>query len=98
MIVRNDLNYPQKCVQSCHAAMESAREFLKPGQEHPHLVVGIAKDEKKIKKLMKQLQEENICFKIFRESDMENQITALATEPLLGDRRNSLRKYQLLKL
>ena len=95
-MVRNNLSYPQKCVQSCHAAIDVAREFLNPQQEHPHLVVTVVKNETKLKKLSEDLTRKKISHKVFREPDIGNQITAIATEPLSGQDRNVFKRYQLL--
>ena len=96
VIVRNNLSYPQKCVQSCHAAIEAARELLSPDQEHPHLVITVVKNEAKLKRLAETLTEKNIKHKIFIEPDIGHQVTAIATAPISGKDREMFRHYQLL--
>jgi hypothetical protein len=44
----------------------------------------------------KYLVENGIRHAHFYEPDIENQLTALATEPLFGEQRNLMKKYQLL--
>lgn len=91
---REDLPASQRIVQSAHAAFE-ARSLA--GQ-HPSLVVLGAKTEAKLKRAMKYLLENDIRFRIFREpmEPFNNEITAICTEPLTGEKRDLLKKYQTL--
>lgn len=107
VIVRKDLTPPQRAVQSAHAAIEAGRAFLPPNtkhddclENHPHLVICEVKDEKKLKSTEKKLQENQIQYRVFKEPDIGDQMTAIATEPIHSedDRRNTLRRYQLLQL
>lgn len=97
VIVRNDLSGPQKAVQSAHASIEMARAYLNKNSEHPSLVLTIVKNEPKLKEMMKELFEKDIRFIVFREPDIGNQITAIATEPLNFDKRQKLSRLQLLQ-
>lgn len=96
VITRNDLSPAQKAIQSCHASIESAREFIKPNQEHPSLVLCLVKNEAKLKNVIAELYNKNIKIKTFREPDRNNEITAIATEPLYGAERKALVRFQLL--
>lgn len=96
VVTRNDLTPAQKAVQSCHASIEVAREYIKPNQEHPSLVLCLVKNEAKLKNVISELYEKNIKIKTFREPDMDDQITAIATEPLYGAERKALARFQLL--
>ncbi len=91
------MSYPQKCVQSCHAAIESAKYLFSNNKEHPHLVVCEVKNENSLKKAIENLNQTNIKYKVFIEPDIGDEITALATEPLSGEERRFFKKYQLLK-
>ena len=108
VIVRKDLSFPQKAVQSAHAAIEAARTFIpsKNHEEnidcldnHPHLIICEVRDEKKLKSTEKKLKENGIRYRMFIEPDIGDQITAIATEPLSSydNRREVLRRYQLLQ-
>ena len=98
VLVRGNLTYPQKCVQSCHAAMEAAKYFLPDyNKDHPHLVICEVENEDNLKKAIKKLQQTDIQYKIFQEPDIGNEITAIATEPLAGEKRKFFKRYQLLK-
>lgn len=93
VITRNDLKYNQKTVQSIHAAIES---FNNNDYEHYSVISILVKNESKLKKVIEELIERGIKVSIFREPDMENEITAVATAPLTGHSRNYLKKFQLL--
>lgn len=54
------------------------------------------KSEAKLKGVIAELYEKNIRLKTFREPDRNNEITAIATEPLYGAERKSLARFQLL--
>lgn len=97
VITRNDLPSAQKAVQSCHASMEAAREFIKPHDEHPSLVLCLVKNEAKLKSVIAELYSKNIKMKTFKEPDRNNEITAIATQPLYGADRKALARFQLLK-
>lgn len=88
--MRNDLSKPQKAVQSCHAVWELASK----GHGHPSLVLVVVKNEKKLKQVMQKLDEDNIKFEYFRESDLNHEITALCTEPIKDN--GYLKRFQLL--
>lgn len=97
VFVRNDLPNVQKVVQSCHAITELARI---ENSEHPSIITFGAKSEKKLKDAAEYLIENNIQFKIFREpmQPFNNSITAIVTVPLIGEKRELLKKFQLLSI
>ena len=92
--LRSDLSRPQQSVQASHAAIEAARRFLNSYSEHPSIIVLNMKDEKAIRKFRDNCPVE---FAEFREPNIENQLTAIATCAIFGDQRNYFRKYQLIK-
>lgn len=95
MLVREDLSLPQQTVQACHATVSAARLYL----DTPvcNLIVCGVKNEQALHKARDHLASLGIKFESFVEPDIGNQLTALATEPVSGDVRKSLRKYQLIK-
>jgi hypothetical protein len=96
--VREDLTTPQQAVQSCHAAIEAANAFkLDHLPDHPSVIICSAKNEQKLHSIRKYLIENGIQHAHFYESDLDDQLTALATEPVHGERRQLFRKFQLLK-
>ena len=98
VFVRSDLTPEQSLVQSSHACIEAANIF-KLGElpDHPHLVVLAAKNEQKLHRVRQYLIANNIRHAHFYESDIGNELTALATEPLHADSplRQLFKKYQL---
>lgn len=97
IFTRNDLSIPQRAVQSCHAAIEATREFLRANDEHPYIVLCSTKNQNSLMKIVKTLYEQNIRLKVFREPDIGNELTSIATQPLYGEQRKAMTKYQLMK-
>jgi hypothetical protein len=79
-----------KAVQSCHATWELASK----GHKHPSLVLVVVRNENKLKKVMRKLEEDKIKFEYFREPDLNNEITSLCTEPV--NDIEYLKRFQLL--
>ena len=96
VFVRKDLSASQQVVQTAHASIEACKKFLTKESSHPHLIVFGAKNQNKIKKCMSHLEEQGVAYCEFVEPDMQNEITAIATEPLSGDKRKFLSKFCLL--
>lgn len=94
-IVRNDLSPAQKAVQSGHALIESTRNFNMNGN-HPSVILCVVKSEDKLKSVCKELMDKKIKFSEFREPDIGNQLTAIASEPLRGESRDAFKRFQLL--
>jgi len=90
------LSPSQVAVQSCHAVIEASKAFrLDKLKEHPSVIILSAKNETKLNRVRKYLVEQGICHVHFCEPDIEDQLTAIATEPIDGERRELLSKYQL---
>lgn len=98
VFVRNDLSAPQQAVQACHASIECANLFnLEKLPDHPSVIILAAKNENKLQQCVSFLSENNIQFVEFHEPDLGHQLTAIATEPIFGDKRNLFKKFQLLR-
>ena len=96
MLVRSDLTAAQQFVQACHAAHEAGIFFGNP--DHiSSLVLCTVPDEAALRDASRRLQLRGIRFSLFQEPDMENQATALATEPIPGPLRKVFSKYPLWK-
>ena len=83
-------------VQCCHAAITATQAFKQP-KRHPSLVLCEVKNELHLAKIINKLEGTDIKFKTFREPDLNNSITALATEPIRGDKRKFFEHLPLLK-
>lgn len=97
VITRSDLSPRQQLVQTNHASIEAVRNgLISTHSAHPHLVLCSVPNEQELNELTYKLQNKKIGFSIFTEPDLNNQITAIATEPLTGNRRNPLRNLPLI--
>lgn len=96
VLVRKDLSLPQQTVQSCHAAIEATRLFITSEQIHPHLVICHVSDEESLTRETIRLEACGVKFASFYEPDLNNEMTAIATEPLVGDDRRVCHRYRLL--
>lgn len=78
-------------IQSVHAAIEFIYEHPQIANQWKSLsnsLAGLAvKDEVQLKSLITKLQKRNINFSIFREPDIQDQITAIAIEPTAEARK-----------
>ncbi len=97
VFVRKDLSPSQIVVQSCHASMESARNFLSKDDEHPSVIVFGIKNEAKLRSIAEQIRKSGIFIKEFFEPDIGHQLTAIASAPVHGEVRAIFSKYCLLK-
>jgi len=96
--VREDLTTSEQTVQSSHAAIEAAKNFgLDQYPDHPHLVILGVKNEQKLLDAQKYLDDHGVRFYGYREPDYDNSLTAVATEPIQGEKRALFKKWQLLK-
>ena len=98
IITRRDLTLPQRAVQCSHAAIEAAKAFYDPQTlDHPHLVLSEVRSEYHLSKLIDKLTKENVRLVIWREPDINHEITAIATEPIFNEKRKLFKKLQLIK-
>ncbi len=85
MITRQDLSPGYQAVQSMHALREFCAEHIELDrmwyQNSNYLGLLAVKDEHELSLLIQQAQQANIPFSIFREPDIDNQITAIALAP-----------------
>lgn len=90
------MSHPQQAVQSCHAIIEATKSFdFKNLPCHPSVIILSAKDEHRLNRVRNYLIEQGINHVHFCEPDLNGQMTSIATEPLSGNKRNALKKYQL---
>ena len=89
-------DYPQKSVQASHAILEATRAFLTLSDEHPNLIILTVNDLDSLCHTANNLETHGIRLKKFFESDMNDEMTAFATELIYGETRKLFKKFQLL--
>ncbi len=101
--MRSDLTPSQQAVQASHACIEATKAF--PLDGHPSVIILAAKNEHRLRRAQKYLQENGIKHVHFCEPDAKSvgkdeisgpEMTAIATEPIEPERRHLFQKYQLL--
>ena len=96
MFIRTDLPIHQQMVQSNHAALEAGIFLADREQDEPSSLIVIAvKNQAKLEKAMKDLEEKGIKFVPFYEPSWDYGLTAFGTEPLTQEQRVLLKRYQL---
>ena len=85
-------------VQSNHAALEAGIFLGDQTQDEPSSLIVIAvKNQAKLEKAMKDLEDKGIRVVPFYEPSWEYDLTAFGTEPLTQEQRVLLKRYQLWK-
>ena len=90
IVTRKDLTPGYQATQAIHAAVQFVfehPEIAKEWYKDPYLAVLSTQDEDSLKNLIKKAKEKGIKISVFREPDINNQITAIALEPSDATRR-----------
>lgn len=100
VFVRKDLNpKSQIVVQAAHSSIVAATKFkVNNLLTHPSLVVIEIENEIELRKTKALLEEMCIKFAEFYESDLNNEMTSITTEPLTKDGKKVFRKMKILRL
>lgn len=93
IFVRTDLSVPQQIVQAAHASLNAGHQF----GSHSHIVLFGIKSEQELSRAADMLTDNGIRHTMFYEPDNNAGYTALVTEPLQGERRKHMKRYQLLQ-
>ncbi len=96
-MTRLDLPSPHISVQIAHAAIAATFAYGQPGRPHPHLVVCAVADEAELTDTFEKLKGLGVPCCAWREDDMDDQLTAVATGPLQGAERKPMRQFKLLR-
>lgn len=84
IVVRGDISAGYQCAQSVHAAFAFASEHGEATYnwmtKSNYIAVLNSKNEKELYNLIARAKEHNIKFSVFREPDINNEITAVALE------------------
>jgi peptidyl-tRNA hydrolase len=85
VVTRRDLSNGYQAVQSMHAAIQFAFEHKDIVgdwyQTSNYLGLLSVANESELEQLVEQAKRNNIRFSVFKEPDIDNQITAIAFEP-----------------
>jgi hypothetical protein len=65
--------------------------------QHPHLVVCGVRDEPSLFRELLRLEQAGVRCRAFRDPDLDNQLTAVASRPLCGRARRAFRRFRLLR-
>jgi hypothetical protein len=99
IIARSDLPISYRACQATHAAWEAGRQaFVSSDHIHPHFALCEIANEAKLRKFSEKLTAAGIRHALWYESDLNDQLTSIATEPLSGERRRLFKNLQLFKL
>lgn len=88
------MSYAQKIVQSCHAIYDCGQSSKT--SEIPFIILFGVRNQKKLKKILTEVQNLDIKCYCFNEPDIGNEMTAFVTEPL-DSRPEYFSKFTLLK-
>lgn len=85
IVTRRDLPFGDRATQSSHAAIDFTQQFPSETnewhKESNYLALLTVADEPELIKLIHKAESLNIKHSVFREPDLDNQITAVAFEP-----------------
>jgi len=91
IFIRTDLSYAQQIVQAAHTTLEAGRNF--ECSEISSIVLFGVNDENELLDAGLHMRRNGIKYHDFYEPDI-GQFTALASEPLYGDDRESMQIYK----
>lgn len=98
MVVRRDLTNIQKAVQSCHAAQEAGILFGGTGNPNHLVLLGVGSEEDIIALRDGLAEKYSIRSALFFEPDNDVGYSALATEPISGEKRRAFRGMEALRM
>lgn len=81
-------------VQSCHAAYEVGKQDSSNDSVNTLVLLQVPNEES-LGKVAERLTFQDIPFHLFREPDLNNQITSLCTSPVPKGQRKLFKKYEL---
>ena len=98
ILVRNDMPKVIQLVQASHAVHESGIEFGKIGDRVSHFCVLGVKNEDELLAAAFRAEVDGFKFHVFHEPDDGVGYSAMATEPIVGERRKAFSQYKLLRM
>ena len=97
IFVRKNLTKIQKAVQSIHAGIDTGMNNIARWEDHPTVVLLGVKDEKALVRVCHKLDNHFLTYCAFREPDLNNSLTAVATQLIEEEDRHLFKNYKLLK-
>lgn len=97
MIVRTDLPVEQQLVQACHAAYEAGLRLATPTSDTDYSVICAVDSEEELREAHRHLLRQRIPTVLFTEADLDDQATALASAPVVGEQRKAFAAFRLWK-
>lgn len=104
LFVREDLPPVQQLIQAAHAAHEAGIMFGRcdsggwDKNDVSHFCVFGVSDEEHLFRIHKKLMQNDIGCYLFHEPDFDMGFSAIATEPLIGERRKLIGNHKLLRM
>lgn len=83
-VTRRDLSPGYQAVQASHSTIQFVFEYPETSSfwiKNPYLVHLSVENEEKLHILISKLKKSNLKYSVFREPDLNNQVTAIAIEP-----------------
>ncbi len=90
------MTVPTQSVQAIHASIEATKRFPQPA-ETVYVVLCSVRNETKLRNALEFIRGHGVKCADFREPDLDNELTAIATEPVYQDKRHIFRKFQIMK-
>ena len=100
IVSRRDLSPGYQTTQSIHSSAQFIFEYPHIAQKwfsNPYLAVLSVENESELKQLIQRLENSKLKYSVFRESDIDDQITSICIEPSEETRRITSSLPLLLK-
>ena len=65
--------------------------------DHPHFVLASVKNEKQLISWISKIKDSGLECAVWTEPDKNNQVTAIAVQPVSGEQRRLFHKLQLIR-
>lgn len=98
VFVREDLDLIHQLIQTAHATHEAGIRFGKVDGKISHFCIFGVKNANELVEINGFLNSKGVNFAIFHEPDFDMGYTALATEPLVGQRREIMADFKILRM
>lgn len=97
IFVRQDISREQQAVQAAHATFVAGAKFTHKSPEQVYFVLIGVEDEIRLADIARMLEERETAHVLFREPDLDNSITAIATAPMKEHQKRFLKHFKKLE-